>query len=83
MLAHPARTLGVWGARNFAKRVSVLVAMQQLDNELAFRYERLPTAPWRKGLRSTAVPGRQAPTYLPDRQRSHARVRQACPAASR
>jgi cholesterol oxidase len=65
MLAHPARMLGVWGARNFTKRASVLVAMQQLDNELAFRYGRLPTAPWRRGLRSTAVQGKQAPTYLP------------------
>ena len=65
MLAHPARTLGVWGARSFTKRVSVLVAMQQLDNELAFRYGHLPTAPWRKGLRSAAVSGKGAPTYLP------------------
>jgi cholesterol oxidase len=37
MLAHPARTLEVWGARSFAKLASVLVAMQPLDNELAFR----------------------------------------------
>jgi len=65
MLAHPGRTLGVWGARNFARRVSVLVVMQQLDNELALRYARLPTAPWRKGLRSLAVSGKGAPTYLP------------------
>ncbi|HYB31010.1 MAG TPA: GMC family oxidoreductase [Solirubrobacteraceae bacterium] len=65
MLAHPARTLGVWGARNFTKRAPVLVAMQQLDNELAFRYGPLPTAPWRRGLRSTAVAGKRAPTYLP------------------
>jgi cholesterol oxidase len=65
MLAHPARTLAVWGARDFTKRTSVLVTMQQLDNELAFRYARLPTAPWRKGLRSLAVSGRRAPTYLP------------------
>lgn len=64
MLAHPARTLGVWRTRNFSKRASVLVAMQQLDNELAFRYGRLPTAPWRHGLRSASVAGRQAPTYL-------------------
>jgi len=65
MLAHPARTLGVWGARRFTRRTSVLVAMQQLDNELAFRYGRLPTAPWRRGLRSAAVTDRRAPTYLP------------------
>jgi cholesterol oxidase len=65
MLAHPARTLRVWGARNFAKRVSVLVVMQHLDNELAFHYGRLPTAPWRAGMRSAAVPGKEAPTYLP------------------
>jgi cholesterol oxidase len=65
MLAHPARTLRVWGALNFTQRASVLVAMQQLDNELAFRYGRLPTAPWREGLRTVAVPGKRAPTYLP------------------
>jgi cholesterol oxidase len=64
MLAHPARTLRVWGAPNFTQRASVLVAMQQLDNELAFRYGRLPTAPWRKGLRTVAGPGNRAPTYL-------------------
>jgi cholesterol oxidase len=65
MLTHPARLLGVWGARNFTNRVSVLVAMQKLDNELAFRYGRLPTAPWRAGLRTAAMPGKAAPTYLP------------------
>jgi cholesterol oxidase len=65
MLTHPARSLGVWSAPNFTKRTSVLVAMQQLDNELAFRYGRLPTAPWREGLRTVAVPGKRAPTYLP------------------
>jgi cholesterol oxidase len=65
MLAHPARTLRLWGAPNFTRRASVLVAMQQLDNELAFRYGRLPTAPWRKGLRTVAGPGKRAPTYLP------------------
>jgi cholesterol oxidase len=65
MVAHPARTLAVWGARDFTKRASVLVTMQQLDNELAFRYGRLPIAPWRKGLRSVAVSGSRAPTYLP------------------
>jgi cholesterol oxidase len=65
MLAHPTRLLDVWGTRNFTKRASVLVAMQQLDNELAFRYGRLPFAPWRKTLRSTPAHGRQAPTYLP------------------
>jgi cholesterol oxidase len=65
MVAHPARTLAVWGARDFVKRASVLVAMQHLDNELAFRYGRLPIAPWRKRLRSVAVSGKAAPTYLP------------------
>jgi cholesterol oxidase len=65
MLAHPGRTLRVWSARNFAKRLSVLTVMQHRDNELAFHYGRLPTAPWRAGLRSTAVPGNEAPTYLP------------------
>jgi cholesterol oxidase len=65
MLAHPARTGAVWGTKNFTKRASVLVTMQHLDNELAFRYGRLPAAPWRNGLRSVAVSGKGAPTYLP------------------
>jgi cholesterol oxidase len=65
MLAHPARTVRVWGARNFTKRVSTLTVMQYMDNELAFRYGRLPLAPWRSGLRSVSVPGKEAPTYLP------------------
>jgi cholesterol oxidase len=65
MLAHPRRTLRVWAAPNFTKRLSVLTVMQYLDNELAFRYGRLPTAPWRSGLRSVSVPGKEAPTYLP------------------
>jgi cholesterol oxidase len=64
LLAHPTRTLRVWGARNLTKRLSVLTVMQYLDNELAFRYGRLPTAPWRSGLRSVSVPGKKAPTYL-------------------
>jgi cholesterol oxidase len=65
VLAHPRRTARIWGARNFSKRVSVLTVMQYLDNELAFRFGRLPTAPWRSGLRSASVPGKEAPTYLP------------------
>jgi cholesterol oxidase len=65
ILAHPTRMLRVWGGRNFTKRLSVLTVMQYLDNELAFRYGRLPTAPWRSGLRSVSVPGKEAPTYLP------------------
>jgi cholesterol oxidase len=64
LLAKPRRTLRVWGARNFAKRVSVLTVMQYRDNELAFRYGRRRTAPWRSGLRSVSVPGKEAPTYL-------------------
>ena len=65
MLSHPVRALRVWGARDFHKRASVLVVMQGLDNELAFRYGRLRIAPWRRGLRSVSASGTQAPAYLP------------------
>jgi len=65
MFAHPSRTLRIWGSRDFSKRVSVLTVMQHMDNEIAFRFGRLPLAPWRSALRSVAVLGKAAPTYLP------------------
>lgn len=52
-------------AKNFDRRLTVLTTMQHLDNELAFERRRSPFRPWRKVLRSRAVPGRQAPSYLP------------------
>jgi cholesterol oxidase len=65
LIARPAATWRLLTARGFVRRLAAFTVMQHEDNELAFRYTRTPIAPWRRGLRSVGVPGRQAPTYLP------------------
>jgi cholesterol oxidase len=65
LIRRPRETWRLVSARGFVRRLSAFTVMQHEDNELAFRYARNPLAPWRRGLRSAAVPGREAPTYLP------------------
>lgn len=62
---HPVAQLRSMAARGFEQRLTALTVMQHLDNELAFEFRRSPFRPWRRVLRSRAVPGREAPTYLP------------------
>lgn len=52
-------------ARNFEQRLTAITVMQDLDNELRFVFGRSPLRPWRRVLRSRAVPGKEAPSYLP------------------
>jgi len=40
--------------------------MQNLDNQIAFRYGRSLFSFFRKGLQSVAVPGKESPTYIPE-----------------
>lgn len=65
LAAAPVSQLRSMAARDFERRLTVLTVMQHLDNELAFEHRRSPVRPWRRVLRSRAVPGRQAPSYLP------------------
>jgi cholesterol oxidase len=65
IVARPRETWRLLTARHVTRRLAALTVMQHQDNELAFRYARNPLAPWRRGLRSFAVTGRQAPSYLP------------------
>jgi cholesterol oxidase len=65
MIRHPLRATASWRARQWNRRVSILTVMQHLDNQVAFRYGRGPYTFFRKGLLSTDVPGKRAPSYLP------------------
>jgi cholesterol oxidase len=61
----PLTQLRAVTARNFEGRLTALTVMQDLDNELRFVFGRSPVRPWRRVLRSRAVPGRETPSYLP------------------
>lgn len=65
IVRHPVRHARMVFARKFEARFTALTVMQNLDNELRFRFGRSPLRPWRRVLRSRAVKGRAAPTYLP------------------
>ncbi|WP_241385843.1 hypothetical protein [Rhodococcus sp. CH91] len=52
-------------ARNFIQRLSVFTVMQDVENEIRLVFDRSPVRPWLRVLRSRAVPGLQAPSYLP------------------
>lgn len=65
VLRHPASHTKMIFARNFEARFTALTVMQNLDNEIRFRFGRSPLRPWKRVLRSRAVEGREAPTFLP------------------
>lgn len=65
ILRHPFRQVRAMAAHDFEQRLTVLTVMQRLDNEIAFEFRRSPFRPWRKVLRSRAVKGREAPSFLP------------------
>jgi cholesterol oxidase len=63
--AHPTTLARHWFAKNWHKRVTVLTVMQHLDNQISFVYGRKASFLFRRGLKSRAVIGKSAPTYLP------------------
>ncbi len=65
ILRAPVRHVRTVTARNFERRLTALTVMQDLDNELSFVFGRSPVRPWKRVLRSRAVPGREAPSFLP------------------
>ena len=60
----PLRQLRLVGSRNFERRLTALTVMQDVESEIEFRLGRSPARPWRRVLRSHAVPGRRPPSYL-------------------
>ena len=65
-LLRPFQSLRCWFARNWHKRVVVLTVMQNLDNQIAFRFERSLLWPFRRRLRSQVAPGGGVPAYIPE-----------------
>ena len=60
----PIRQARLVGARDLERRLSALTVMQDVESEIEFRLARSPLRPWRRVLRSRAVPGRRPPSYL-------------------
>jgi cholesterol oxidase len=65
IIRQPIRFLRAVTARNFEGRLTALTVMQDVDSELSFEFRRSPLRPWRRVLRSRAVPGREAASYIP------------------
>lgn len=63
-LFRPHRSMASLPVRDWHKRVTILATMQQLDNQLGFRYGRGLFSLFRKGLQSVAIRGKTAPTYI-------------------
>jgi cholesterol oxidase len=65
IVKRPGGWLKAVSARGFEQRLTALTVMQDVDSELKFEFGRSPLTPWKRVLRSRAVPGRKAPSYLP------------------
>ena len=65
ILRHPVRVFRLWTAPGWHRRVTVLTVMQHLDNRLAFKYGRSLLFLMKRRLKSKAIRGKEAPTYLP------------------
>ena len=63
---HPLRSTASWRAQNWYKRVIILTTMQQLDNQISFSFGRSLFTFFKKGLISKQVPGKSAPTFIPE-----------------
>jgi cholesterol oxidase len=65
MLRHPLKSTVSWRVKEFFKRVTVLTVMQDLDNQLSFKYGRSPLFLFSRRLQSKPVKGKEAPSNLP------------------
>jgi len=63
-ILHPLRSLRCWFAKNWHKRVVVLTVMQNLDNQIAFRFKRRWFSPFRRRLSSDVASGQGVPAYI-------------------
>ncbi|MDD9302579.1 MAG: GMC family oxidoreductase [Desulfobacter sp.] len=65
MLARPKILVENWSAKNWHKRMTVLTVMQDLDNQISFKYKPCPSALFLKhSLKTVPIKGKQAPTNL-------------------
>jgi cholesterol oxidase len=78
ILIRPSLLYKNWIAGNWHKRVTVLTVMQHLDNQIAMVYGRRPLFLFRRGLKTKAVKGREAPTNLPVANEAAENLAAAC-----
>lgn len=64
LLRHPAAETRPWRTRNWHRRVSALTVMQDCDNQIRLRWR--ASWPMGEGLASELVPGKPAPSYIPE-----------------
>jgi len=65
IMTRPSSLFANWGAKNWHRRVTILTVMQDLDNQISFKYGRKASFLFRRGIKSAAVKGKSAPTFLP------------------
>lgn len=66
-LVHPLEaTASLRVFRNWHKRITLISTMQNLDNQMAFRWGRGFFSGFQKGLQSDTPSGKGAPTYIPE-----------------
>ncbi len=63
---HLLRWLAVRGWKRWHQRTTLISTMQQLDNQMAFRWGRSAWTGFRRGLQSEAPAGGKAPSYIPE-----------------
>ena len=64
-LLTPSYFTSLFTGGEWHRRITLLSVMQQLDNQIAFRYERSPFSLFRRGLQSALASGGSVPAYLP------------------
>jgi cholesterol oxidase len=65
-VVRPFRSLRCWFAKHWHKRVVVLTVMQNLDNQIAFRFRRRWFSPFTRRLSSDVAAGQSVPAYIPE-----------------
>ena len=66
-IIHPLEaTASLRVIKDWHKRITLISTMQNLDNQMAFRWGRGVFSAFRKGLQSSAPSGLSTPTYIPE-----------------
>lgn len=78
-LTHPLRsTASLRVSANWHKRITLISTMQNLDNQIAFRWGRGLFSAFKPGLQSKTANGRRAPTYIPEANQAARTLAQVC-----
>lgn len=69
-IRHLLQATASWRTKHWHRKINVLTVMQDIDNQVSFHYGYDVLSLWRKRLVSNQVPGKRAPTYLPEANRA-------------